>query len=57
MCPICPVVAECLAHALDHRETRGAWGGMTPVERRRHRLAAGRRGCRCTPRNTPRWFR
>ncbi|MUH52868.1 MAG: hypothetical protein F2789_16855 [Actinobacteria bacterium] len=23
ICAACPVVAECLMHALDHRETRG----------------------------------
>ena len=32
--PECPVVAECLADALDNRTEFGVWGGMTERERR-----------------------
>lgn len=34
MCKGCPVVAECLADALDNRTPFGVWGGMTERERR-----------------------
>lgn len=34
VCRTCPVVAECLAEALDQRAEFGVWGGMTPRERR-----------------------
>lgn len=34
ICLLCPVVAECLADALDHRAEFGVWGGMTERERR-----------------------
>ena len=34
VCQRCPVIAECLAEALDHRTEFGAWGGMTERERR-----------------------
>ena len=34
VCKGCPVVAECLADALDHRTEFGVWGGMTERERR-----------------------
>lgn len=34
MCKGCPVIAECLADALDHRTEFGVWGGMTERERR-----------------------
>jgi WhiB family redox-sensing transcriptional regulator len=30
----CPVIAECLADALDNRTEFGVWGGMTERERR-----------------------
>ena len=33
-CASCPVRDECLAHALEHEEPHGMWGGMTPNERR-----------------------
>lgn len=33
-CRGCPVVAECLAEALDNRTEFGVWGGMTERERR-----------------------
>ena len=38
ICAGCEVRQECLDHAIVKRETRGIWGGMTSVERRRHRL-------------------
>lgn len=34
VCQRCPVVAECLAEALDNRTEFGVWGGMTERERR-----------------------
>ena len=34
VCLRCPVVAECLADALDNRIEFGVWGGMTERERR-----------------------
>ncbi|AKU18153.1 WhiB family transcriptional regulator [Luteipulveratus mongoliensis] len=34
VCQRCPVVAECLADALDNRTEYGVWGGMTERERR-----------------------
>ncbi|MEO7069072.1 MAG: WhiB family transcriptional regulator [Nostocoides sp.] len=34
VCKTCPVVAECLADALDNRTQFGVWGGMTERERR-----------------------
>lgn len=34
MCRGCPVIAECLADALDNRTEFGVWGGMTERERR-----------------------
>lgn len=34
LCRGCPVVAECLADALDTRTEFGVWGGMTERERR-----------------------
>lgn len=34
MCLGCPVIAECLADALDNRTEFGVWGGMTERERR-----------------------
>ncbi|MDA8380329.1 MAG: WhiB family transcriptional regulator [Actinomycetota bacterium] len=34
ICRGCPVTAECLAYAFDHRITYGVWGGMS-VRRRR----------------------
>lgn len=34
VCLGCPVVAECLADALDNRIEFGVWGGMTERERR-----------------------
>lgn len=34
VCGRCPVIAECLADALDNRIEFGVWGGMTERERR-----------------------
>jgi WhiB family transcriptional regulator, redox-sensing transcriptional regulator len=34
VCMSCPVIAECLAAALDNRTEFGVWGGMTERERR-----------------------
>lgn len=34
ICTRCPVIAECLADALDNRTEFGVWGGMTERERR-----------------------
>lgn len=34
ICQRCPVVAECMADALDNRTEYGVWGGMTERERR-----------------------
>lgn len=34
LCRGCPVIAECLADALDNRTEFGVWGGMTERERR-----------------------
>lgn len=34
ICRHCPVVAECLADALDNRMEFGVWGGMTERQRR-----------------------
>jgi WhiB family redox-sensing transcriptional regulator len=33
VCAACPVVRECLDHALEVREPYGVWGGTTPEER------------------------
>lgn len=35
LCAGCDVRAECLAHALAHREAHGVWGGCSERERRR----------------------
>ncbi|MET0467786.1 MAG: WhiB family transcriptional regulator [Aeromicrobium sp.] len=33
LCAVCPVVQECLQHALTVREPYGVWGGLTINER------------------------
>lgn len=33
ICSGCPVVRDCLRHALQVPETHGVWGGTTPAER------------------------
>jgi WhiB family transcriptional regulator, redox-sensing transcriptional regulator len=35
ICAECPVVSECLEHALEHRIEHGVWGGCSERERRR----------------------
>ncbi|GAB2915375.1 WhiB family transcriptional regulator [Nonomuraea fastidiosa] len=39
ICAGCQVLEECRAYALDAGEAEGIWGGLTPAERRRTRLA------------------
>lgn len=34
ICAGCPVLTECLSHALDNRIEFGIWGGLTERERR-----------------------
>lgn len=38
LCAQCPVVKECLRHALINHEQHGIWGGLTLAERRKARL-------------------
>jgi WhiB family redox-sensing transcriptional regulator len=33
VCAACPVVSECLSHALTTREPYGIWGGLSEIER------------------------
>lgn len=40
ICGMCPVIDECLAHAVAKREQHGIWGGLTPKERMPSRLGA-----------------
>lgn len=42
VCANCPVTAECLAWAYENQERTGVWGGMTPLERKRHRKNVAR---------------
>ncbi|EHI47554.1 WhiB family transcriptional regulator [Rhodococcus opacus PD630] len=35
ICDGCVVARQCRAHATEHRETHGIWGGTTETERRR----------------------
>lgn len=41
VCARCPVVQDCLDHALRVRESHGIWGGLTPSERSSLLRAAG----------------
>jgi WhiB family redox-sensing transcriptional regulator len=41
VCRTCPVVRDCLEHALATREPYGVWGGMSETERAE--VLAGRR--------------
>ncbi len=41
LCDRCPVVTECLQHALDVREPYGVWGGLNATERLHLLRAAG----------------
>lgn len=40
ICAICPVVSDCLDHALGNDERFGIWGGRSERERRRLRRLA-----------------
>jgi WhiB family transcriptional regulator, redox-sensing transcriptional regulator len=40
-CDRCPVVTQCLRHALDVREPYGVWGGLNATERAHQLRAAG----------------
>lgn len=46
ICAACPVMVECIEHALNRPERHGVWGGKTVKERRRmaFRRAAGNGG-------------
>jgi WhiB family redox-sensing transcriptional regulator len=33
MCAVCPVIQQCLRHAMQVREPYGVWGGLTAEER------------------------
>lgn len=35
ICSICPVVEDCLQHALESKERFGVWGGTTERQRRK----------------------
>jgi WhiB family redox-sensing transcriptional regulator len=37
VCRTCPVIAQCLRHALQVQEPYGVWGGLTSAERAAHR--------------------
>ena len=56
ICRHCPVIAECLAEALDNQVEFGVWGGMTERERRallkQHPEVASRRDLFVTRRKT-----
>jgi WhiB family redox-sensing transcriptional regulator len=41
ICRTCPVIGDCLDHALRDNEREGMWGGHTPKERWRIRKARG----------------
>ncbi len=41
ICETCPVGAECLEYALEHRIDHGVWGGAS--ERKRRRILRDRR--------------
>jgi WhiB family redox-sensing transcriptional regulator len=44
ICARCPVVAECLAAALERREQYGVWGGIGQAELRRRTKIGGGKG-------------
>ena len=37
ICRACPVLTHCRSYAIEAGETHGIWGGMTALERARHR--------------------
>jgi WhiB family transcriptional regulator, redox-sensing transcriptional regulator len=39
ICVGCPVIDQCLLHALNTPEPHGVWGAMTPGERQQYRSA------------------
>ncbi|UYP18595.1 WhiB family transcriptional regulator [Rhodococcus sp. Z13] len=39
VCRACPVIVECLDHAVRTGETHGVWGGMNHAERRAYERA------------------
>lgn len=41
LCATCPVIQECLDHALSVREPFGVWGGLNQTEREHLLRAAG----------------
>lgn len=41
VCARCPVAAQCLSYAIEHRIVWGTWGGATPKQRRRMLRARG----------------
>jgi WhiB family redox-sensing transcriptional regulator len=43
VCWECPVRLDCLAHALEHNEREGVWGGYSARERRRMKESPSRR--------------
>lgn len=42
ICRSCPVVADCLAHAITRPEPDGIWGGKTATQRARYLTARAR---------------
>jgi WhiB family redox-sensing transcriptional regulator len=40
VCQACPVIRDCLQHALSKPERDGIWGGKTPAQRQALRNAA-----------------
>lgn len=57
ICARCPVVADCLASAMENNERFGVWGGLSEAERyamRRKELARNARAARKTPSVPPR---
>jgi WhiB family transcriptional regulator, redox-sensing transcriptional regulator len=42
LCDDCSVLDACRAHALEHPELHGVWGGLGELERRVHLVRAGR---------------
>ncbi len=43
VCAECPVSEECLDYALDNREERGIWGGVSPESRKGRYWVGGTR--------------
>jgi WhiB family redox-sensing transcriptional regulator len=47
VCLGCPVIAECLAFALEHNEPGGIWGGLTARERTRLKRTGNAKRTQC----------